>query len=112
MVEKKFTREHPQPPPLKFDKANLDKNQKSDHHPHPSNDVVNGLEKLNLESTKNSPRPKLNSERSEGGFGHGDLEMVQEHDERETETSSENQSEDADDEREMSKAASVIQGKF
>ena len=75
MVEKKFTREHPQPPPLKvnvyfieyqqtllcsllnpnqaplkhfifqFDKANLDKNQKSDDHPpHPSNDVVNGLE--------------------------------------------------------------------
>jgi hypothetical protein len=38
--------------------------------------------------------------------------MVQEHDERETETSSENQSEDADDEREMTKAASVIQGKF
>ena len=79
MVEKKFTREHPQPPPLKvdvyfieyqqthlshytvfsynpnpeslkhfvfqFDKANLDKNQKSDDHPpHPSNDVINGLE--------------------------------------------------------------------
>ena len=54
----------------------------------------------------------MTSERSDGGFGHGDLEMVQEHDERETETSSENQSEDADDEREMTKAASVIQGKF
>ena len=54
----------------------------------------------------------MTSERSDGGFGHGDLEMVQEHDERETETSSEAQSEDADDEREMSKAASVIQGKF
>ena len=70
------------------------------------------LQKLNVDSAKNPPRPKLNSERSDGGFGHGDLEMVQEHDERETETSSENQSEDADDEREMSKAASVIQGKF
>merc|ERR1719266_207775 len=116
MVEKKFTKEHPQPPPLKFDKANLDKKDKNqnsdDNPPHPSNDVIKGLEKLNVDSAKNPPRPKLNSERSEGGFGHGDLEMVQEHDERETETSSEAQSEDADDEREMSKAASVIQGKF
>ena len=41
---------NPNPESLKhfvfqFDKANLDKNQKSDDHPpHPSNDVINGLE--------------------------------------------------------------------
>lgn len=54
-------------------------------------------------------RQKQLSERSEGTFGHCDLEMVQEEGERE---SSENQSEDADDEQELSKAASVIQMKF
>ena len=67
------------------------------------------MKRLNVDSTKNTQRQKQPSERSEG-FGHGDLEMVQE--EREREDSSEIHSEDADDEQELSKAASVIQMKY
>ena len=63
-----------------------------------------------MDSSKTTLRQKQPSERSEGTFGHGDLEMVQE--EREREDSSENPSEYADDEQELSKAASVIQMKY
>ena len=64
---------------------------------------------MSVDTPMTIQRQKQPSERSEGTFGHGDLEMVQEEGERD---SSENQSEDADDEQEMSKAASLIQSKF
>lgn len=63
-----------------------------------------------MDSSLNNQRQKLSSERSDGGFGHGDLAMVQEEGEREE--SSETPSEDADDEQELSKAATVIQEKY
>ena len=69
------------------------------------------LQRINVDSSKITPRQKQPSERSHiESIGHGDLEMVQE--EREREDSSEHQSEDADDEQELSKAASVIQMKY
>jgi hypothetical protein len=68
-----------------------------------------------VDSSLNNQRQKIeharnSSERSDGGFGHGDLPMVQEEGEREE--SSETPSEDADDEQELSKAATLIQEKY
>ena len=54
-----------------------------------------------------STRQKLNSEKSEGGYGK-ELAMVPEHSERQESL----ESEDADDEQDLSKAALVIQGKY
>ena len=65
---------------------------------------------LNLDSGMHptSTRQKLNSERSDGGYGHTELEMVPEHSERRESL----ESEDADDEQDLSKAALLIQGKY
>ena len=61
-----------------------------------------------MDSVMVGQRQKLNSERSDGGYGHSDLAIVPEHGERPESL----ESEDADDEQDLSKAASVIQGKF
>ena len=61
-----------------------------------------------MDSAMNGPRQKLNSERSDGGYGHTDLAMVTEQGEREESL----ESGDADDEQDLSKAALVIQGRY
>jgi len=108
MVEKKFVK-HQEPTPIKFNKANIENVSPSDDLS--PEELSTELERLNVDSSKITPRQKQPSERSHiESIGHGDLEMVQE--EREREDSSEHQSEDADDEQELSKAASVIQMKY
>lgn len=59
-----------------------------------------------------TPRQKLNSERSDGGYGHNELPMVREISEEQAERPDSQESEDADDEQDLGRAALLIQGKY